>query len=67
MNRYAVEIMSGKAATSIAYATTSTAQAAAEWVTGRNVRDWRDEAQWVRVTDQTNRVVYKFVFEVIEP
>jgi hypothetical protein len=63
MNRYAVEIMSGQTSTSIAYATTSTPKAAAEWVTGRDVQDWRDDHQWVRVTDQANRTVYKFAFK----
>lgn len=66
MNRYAVEIMSGQTSNSIGYATTSTPKAAAEWVTGRDVRDWRDETQWVRVTHQADRVVYKFAFIAAE-
>ncbi|PBB32471.1 hypothetical protein [Mesorhizobium sp. WSM3868] len=63
MNNYTVETMSGIEAVSVAYARTTSPKAAAEWVTGRQVQDRRDEAQWVRVTDDTNRAVYKFAFK----
>ncbi|WP_156751014.1 hypothetical protein [Mesorhizobium sp. AA23] len=55
MNNYTVETMSGMDVVS--------PKAAAEWVTGRNVQDRRDESEWVRVTDDTNRAVYKFAFK----
>ncbi|RUW48544.1 hypothetical protein EOA32_25455 [Mesorhizobium sp. M1A.F.Ca.ET.072.01.1.1] len=63
MNSYTVETMLGTDAVSIAYARTNSPKEAAEWVTGRNVQDRRDEAQWVRVTDDTNRVIYKFAYK----
>ena len=63
MNRYAVEVVSEMNAVSVGYAKTSSPRSAAEWVTGRNVQDWRDETEWVRVTDTTNQVVYKFAFK----
>ncbi|AZO10550.1 MULTISPECIES: hypothetical protein [unclassified Mesorhizobium] len=63
MNRYAVEIMSGNEPTSLAFAKTTSPQAAAEWITGRKMQDRQGEADWVRVTDQSNRVVYKFAFK----
>ncbi|PBC00505.1 hypothetical protein [Mesorhizobium sp. WSM3860] len=63
MNRYTVETMSGAEPVSVSYAKTVSAKSAAEWVTGRNVQDWQEETEWVRVTDNTNRVVYKFAFK----
>ncbi|PBB44007.1 hypothetical protein CK222_09715 [Mesorhizobium sp. WSM3866] len=63
MNSYTVETMSGMDAVSVAYAKTTSPKAAAEWVTGRNVQDRRDESEWVRVTDDTNRAVHKFAFK----
>ncbi|TGS71562.1 hypothetical protein EN817_28205 [Mesorhizobium sp. M3A.F.Ca.ET.174.01.1.1] len=63
MYRYVVEIMSGGECTSVAYATTTSPQAAAEWITGRDVQDQQQESEWVRVTDRSNRVVYKFAFK----
>ncbi|PBB99537.1 hypothetical protein [Mesorhizobium sp. WSM3862] len=63
MNSYTVETMSGMDAVSVAYAKTTSPKAAAEWVTGRHVQDRRDESEWIRVTDDTNRTVYKFAFK----
>ncbi|RUW20678.1 hypothetical protein EOA60_25415 [Mesorhizobium sp. M1A.F.Ca.IN.020.06.1.1] len=63
MNSYTVEMMSGLEAVSVAYARTTSPKAAAEWVTGRTVQDRRDETEWVRVTDDTNRAVYKFAYK----
>ncbi|PBB98325.1 hypothetical protein [Mesorhizobium sp. WSM3862] len=63
MNNYTVETMSGIDVVTVAYAKTTSPKAAAEWVTGRNVQDRRDESEWVRVTDDTNRAVYKFAFK----
>ncbi|MUT27329.1 MULTISPECIES: hypothetical protein [Mesorhizobium] len=63
MNSYTVETMSGTDVVAIAYARTTSPKEAAEWVTGRHVQDRRDETQWVRVTDETNRAVYKFAYK----
>lgn len=63
MNFYTVETMSGMDVVSVAYAKTTSPKAAAEWVTGRQVQDRRDESEWIRVTDDTNRAVYKFAFK----
>ncbi|RUV82478.1 hypothetical protein EOA75_30350 [Mesorhizobium sp. M1A.F.Ca.IN.022.07.1.1] len=62
MQSYNVEVMSGDVVTSHQVAIAETPAKAATAVTGRAVHDWRQEMLWVRVTNQADRVVYKFAF-----
>lgn len=62
MKAYKVEVMSGDVATSYKVVRAETAPAAATKATGRAVRDRRSEIHWVRVTDEEERVVFKYAF-----
>jgi len=62
MKVYEVEVMAGELPVSHSNVSAHTPKAAAVKATGRGVRDRRSEIHWVRVTDQADRVVYKFAF-----
>ncbi|TGS63027.1 hypothetical protein EN844_24665 [Mesorhizobium sp. M3A.F.Ca.ET.201.01.1.1] len=62
MKPYKVEVMSGEVATSYKVVRADTPSGAATKATGRAVRDRRSEIHWVRVTDEDERVVFKYAF-----
>ncbi|TPJ74642.1 hypothetical protein [Mesorhizobium sp. B2-7-1] len=63
MKSYMVEEMAGDTPVSHYTVIADTPWQAATVGTKKEVQGRRDEAQWVRVTEESNRAVYKYAFK----